>query len=132
MRVLENLLWMYSYQGLGIAGIRNISIYSNNLKKIKMPNIRKFKKEIDNLIYEVISDCLTFGLVHPLEKQEELGLIINEAVELRNDLFKRINTSETGDDPKSRKKYFHAIEKDLLRESDKLWQRLSLLTGKVK
>jgi hypothetical protein len=123
---------MYSNRVLGIAGIRNISIYSNNLKKIKMPNIRNFKKEIDNLIYEVISDCLTFGLVHPLEKQEELGLIINEAVGLRNDLFKRINASETGDDPKSRKKYFHEIEKDLLRESDKLWQRLSLLTGKVK
>jgi len=97
-----------------------------------MPNIRKFKKEIDNLIYEVISDCLTFGIVHPQEKQEELSSIIHEAVGLRNDLFKRVNTSESGENQKSRKKYYQDIEKELFRESDRLWQRLSLLAGKVK
>lgn len=97
-----------------------------------MSNIRKFKKEIDNLIYEVISDCLTFGVVHPQEKREELSSIIHEAVGLRNDLFKRINKSEPGEKQKFRKKYYQEIEKDLFRESDKLWQRLSLLAGKVK
>jgi hypothetical protein len=97
-----------------------------------MSNIRKFKKEVDNLIYEVISDCLTFGAIHPGEKQEELGSIINDAVRLKNDLIRRINASVAANDHKSRKNYFQEIEKDLYMESDKLWQRLSLLPGKAK
>jgi hypothetical protein len=95
-----------------------------------MPSIRKLKKDIDYLIFEVISDCFTFGTLHPDEKDEEVSGIIADAVTLRNDLIKRVNNPEKTDDPKSLRSHFRLVEKDLFIGADKLCGRLSALPGK--
>jgi hypothetical protein len=95
-----------------------------------MSNIRKLKKEVDNLVFEVISDCMTFGSVHPEKTPEEVNSILYEAVDLRNDLIRRINHPEAHDDPKKRKAHFQNIVKDLYSGSDRLLERLSQLAGK--
>ena len=66
-----------------------------------MPSVRKLKKNIDTLVFEVISDCFTFGTLHPDEKPEEVSGIITDAVSLRNDLIKRANNPSGSKDPKS-------------------------------
>jgi len=96
-----------------------------------MPSVRKLKKDIDSLIFEVISDCFSFGTLHPEEKVEEVSGIIADAVSLRNDLIKRTNNPGSNEDPKSTKLHFRMIERDLFVEMDKLCGRLTSLHGKA-
>ena len=97
-----------------------------------MPSIRKLKKNIDYIIFEVISDCFTFGTLHPDEKAEEVSGIIADAVTLRNDLIKRVNNPEKTDDPKVLRSHFQLVEKDLFIGTDKLCGRLSSVPAKKK
>ncbi len=93
-----------------------------------MASVRKLKKDIDYLIFEVISDCFSFGTVHPEEEDGEVVEIIAEAVNLRNDLIKRVNNPEKGENRKVVKNYFKHIEKDLVTGVDNLFGQLSSLS----
>ena len=95
-----------------------------------MPSVRRLKKDINSLIFEVISDCFTFGTLHPDDKADEVSGIISDAVGLRNDLIRRINNPDAGEDPKALKKHFREIEKDLFTGVDKLCRNLSALSAK--
>ena len=97
-----------------------------------MPSIRKLKKNIDYLIFEVISDCFTFGTLHPEDNDEEVSGIISDAVSLRNELVRRVNNPEKSDDPKSTRSHFQLVEKDLVIGTDRLCGRLSDLHVKEK
>lgn len=97
-----------------------------------MPSIRKLKKDIDLLVFEVISDCFTFGALHPDNQAEEVSGIISDAVTLRNDLIHRVNNPAGSGDPKAVRSHYRLIEKDLFVETDKLCSRLSDLHGKGK
>ena len=92
-----------------------------------MPSVRKLKKNIDCIVFEVISDCFVFGSMHPDEKEEEVTAIIADAVMLRNDLIRRVNNPEKSDDPKLVRSHFQNVEKDLFIGTDKLCGRLSAL-----
>lgn len=96
-----------------------------------MPSVRRLKKDIDSLIFEVISDCFAFGTLHPEEKAEEVADIIADSVSLRNDLIKRTNNRGGSEDPKSTRIHFRMIEKDLFVGMDNLCGRLTALHGKA-
>ncbi|NSW94431.1 MAG: hypothetical protein HPY62_06965 [Bacteroidales bacterium] len=95
-----------------------------------MANKRKIKKDIDCLTFEVISDCFAWGAMHPDSHEEEVTEIIADAVILRNDLFDRVNNFAKGENPKDVKAHFRLIKKDLFTGTDKLFKRLSALSGK--
>jgi hypothetical protein len=95
-----------------------------------MASIRELKKDIDYLVFEVISDCFVFSGVHPDNKSDELSQIITDAVNFRNDLIARVNNPDGKDNPKIVRAYYKAVEKDLLVGVDKLFSRLSALTSK--
>lgn len=97
-----------------------------------MPSVRKLKKDIDYLIFEVISDCFSFGARYPEDKAEELSGIISDAVSLRNDLIRRVNNPVKDGGPGTIKTHFRLIEKDLITGADKLFGKLSGLHGKKK
>ncbi|MBK7713514.1 MAG: hypothetical protein IPN67_08860 [Bacteroidales bacterium] len=93
-----------------------------------MASVRELKKDIDYLIYEVISDCFVFSELHPEIKSDELSALISEAVDFRNDLIARVNNPDGKDNPKIVKAYYKTLQKDLLTGVDKLFTRLSDLT----
>jgi hypothetical protein len=95
-----------------------------------MASVRELKKDIDYLIYEVISDCFVFSGLHPDMKSDELSAIISDAVDFRNDLISRVNNPDGKDNPKIVKAYYKSVEKDLLTGVDKLFSRLSEMTKK--
>jgi hypothetical protein len=97
-----------------------------------MASIRELKKDIDYLIFEVISDCFVYSNVHPENKTDELSVLISDAVEFRNDLIARVNNPDGKDNPKIVKAYYKTVEKDLLTGADKLFERLSTLSTKKK
>ena len=97
-----------------------------------MASIRELKKDIDYLVFEVISDCFVYSNVHPDNKTDELTAVISDAVEFRNDLIARVNNPDDKDNPKIVKAYYKAVQKDLLSGVDKLFERLSSISAKKK
>ncbi len=97
-----------------------------------MASVRELKKDIDFLIFEVISDCFVFSSLHPDNKSEELTALISDAVELRNDLIARVNNPDGKDNPKIVKSYYKTVSKDLMLGVDNLFERLSAISTKKK
>jgi hypothetical protein len=90
-----------------------------------MANLRKIKKDIDFLVEEVIADCYLYAEFNPTGKQDEVSNILLDTVNLRNELFERVNTPpDTG-----RKGHYSAVAKDLLEGADRLFTRVSELSG---
>ena len=97
-----------------------------------MASIRELKKDVDYLVFEVLSDCFAYSEVHPEEKSDELSEIITDAVNLRNDLILRVNNPDGKDNPKILKAFYKSVEKDLSTGVDTLFNRLSSLSAKKK
>lgn len=95
-----------------------------------MASVRELKKDIDYLIFEVISDCFVYSGVHPDNKPDELSTIISDAVNFRNDLIARVNNPDGKDNPKIVKAYYKSVQKDLMTGVDKFFNRLSSLSKK--
>ncbi|MDX9929214.1 MAG: hypothetical protein RBS37_05115 [Bacteroidales bacterium] len=93
-----------------------------------MASIRNLKKDVEYLVFEVVSDCYAHEEVRPGKHSAELTDIIEDAVQLRNDLYRRINGESATVEPADRKKLFSAIRKDLFSGIDNLFDRLSKLT----
>ena len=97
-----------------------------------MASVRELKKDIDFLVFEVISDCFVYSNLHPDNKTDELTALINDAVELRNELIARVNNPDGKDNPKIVKAYYKTVSKDLMLGVDKLFERLSAISAKKK
>jgi cation diffusion facilitator CzcD-associated flavoprotein CzcO len=95
-----------------------------------MASVRKFKKEVDNQMLEVISDCLLYSGLHPDSNREELNDIIEDAVKLRNDLIGRANNPVSTEGDKDIKRHYQAIKSDLRLGADNLCARLSAVSKK--
>jgi hypothetical protein len=95
-----------------------------------MASLRDLKKDIDYLIFEVISDCFVYSGMNPENKSDELSAIITDSVNFRNDLIARVNNPDGKDNPKILKGYYKSVEKDLLTGVDKLFTRLSTISSK--
>jgi hypothetical protein len=95
-----------------------------------MASVRELKKDIDYLVFEVISDCLLYTDVNPDNNSDEVNSIITDAVGFRNDLIARVNNPDGKDNAKIVKAYYKSVEKDLLKGVDKLFDRLSALSAK--
>ena len=97
-----------------------------------MASVKKLKKDIDNQVFELISDCFNYSELHPEDKSDEVSGIITEAVNLRNDLIARVNNPDGKDEPKIVKKYYQAITADMISGVDQLFKRLSSVSKKKK
>ncbi len=97
-----------------------------------MASVRQLKKDIDNQMFEIISDCFLHIGLHPDNKAAEITEIIEDAVSLRNDLIARTNNPDGKDNPKLVRKHYQLIVSDLNTGADKLCTRLSGLTKKKK
>jgi len=95
-----------------------------------MASIKDLKKDIDYLIYEIISDCFTVMSVQPGEKSDELAEVVADAVKLRNELFSRVKHPGGKEDAKMMREYYKKVRVDLVQGVDKLFERLSKITSR--
>jgi hypothetical protein len=51
-----------------------------------MASIRELKKDIDYLVFEVVSDCLIYANLHSDDNSQRISEIIEDAIDLRNDI----------------------------------------------
>jgi hypothetical protein len=95
-----------------------------------MASVRELKKDIDYLVFEVVSDCLIYANIHNDENSQKISEIIEDAIELRNDLIARANQPDGKDNPKIVKLHYKTIRKDLFKGVDTLFDSLSSLSKK--
>ena len=84
-------------------------------------NLRTLKKDFDYLIDEVISDCCTFIYVNPGKKEAQAIEIINQAIDLRDEMFDRLNKIRQ----KPAKSHIKALKEDFLNRIDVLFEKIS-------
>jgi len=97
-----------------------------------MSSIRNLKKDIDNQIFEIISDCLLYTGLHPDNKSGDVTSIIEDAVILRNDLIARVNNPGKKENQKELKKHFQTVTSELASGVNDLCGRLSAVSKKKK
>lgn len=85
-------------------------------------NLRVFKKDVDYLVEEIISDALLgLNFAKDGEKEEVIFGVINEAIALRESTYTKINHYER----KNTRAYFQKVHREFLQSLDNLFQRLS-------
>lgn len=91
-----------------------------------MANIRDLKKDIDYLIYQVISDCFSAMSVKQEEAtSDKLAEIVSDAVKFRNELFSKIKYRDDKEKPENMKGYYRNMRSELVKGVDGLFERLS-------
>jgi hypothetical protein len=93
-----------------------------------MANLRDLKKDIDYLFFEFISDCFMFTSLHTGNKRAEVENLIEEAVEMRNEFFDRVNNPAGKDNPKLIKEYYGALRRELFEKVDGYFEKLSTIS----
>ena len=90
-------------------------------------NLRVIKKDIEFLVGDFVDDCILFAMLHPEdEKTAGAEQLINEACDLANNLFDRVNHP----DKTNIKAHYKAVSQDLLTGMDALCDKLSALAKK--
>jgi len=87
-------------------------------------NLRVIKKDIEFLVGDFVDDCLLFAMFHPEKEIEKVEALINEASDLADDLFYKVN--HPGKDVKL-KAYYNALGKELVSKLDELCGKLSAI-----
>ena len=89
-------------------------------------NVRVFKKDIDFMIDEFLSDALiSLNFSHDEEKENQIMGLVNEAIDLRNDIYHQINHP----DKENIKAYFNKLHKDFFSGLDKTYDKLSAVVN---
>ncbi len=78
-----------------------------------MASKKKLKKSINNLTYELISECLTFKHFHPEVEAEKINVVMHKIIQTRNDLVERINNPDGKDNAKINRQHYNSIQNDL-------------------
>ncbi|MBR5611297.1 MAG: hypothetical protein IKW65_07275 [Bacteroidales bacterium] len=84
-------------------------------------NLRVFKKDVDFLTEDFLSDALiSMGFAREESKRENILGIINEAIDLRDETYAKINHPEEG----NLKAYYRKTTEDFLKSLDALCEKL--------
>lgn len=84
-------------------------------------NLRVFKKDIDFLTEDFLSDALiSMGFAREESKREKILDIINEAIDLRDETYAKINHPEK----ENLRAYYRGVTEDFLKALDALCEKL--------
>lgn len=89
-----------------------------------MGSRRQLKKEIDYLVSEVVSNCYTCLYFNPNKNRGDIFGIIEEAIEVRNELFSKMRPAEKNNTSLV-KKHYAAVRNDMMVRIDELFGKLS-------
>jgi hypothetical protein len=78
-----------------------------------MASIRKLKKDINILTYDLLSDCYITKNYDPEIQEDEFDEVIRKIVFLRNDLILRTNHPENDADSQNLKVHYRKVKEDL-------------------
>lgn len=78
-----------------------------------MASIRKLKKDINALTYDMLTRCYVLKNYNPEIKEDEFDEVIRKIVYLRNDLIIRSNHPESDAESKNIRSHYRKVKEDL-------------------
>ena len=87
-------------------------------------NLRDIKKDIEFLVGDFVEDCLMFAMLHPEKDITAVDGLINEASDLADSLFDKVNHPAADVRPRA---WYNRIGAELLTGLDALCEKLSAL-----
>jgi len=78
-----------------------------------MASIRKLKKDINALTFDMLAKCYVLKNNDPEIQDEAFDEVIRKIVYLRNDLILRTNHPETDAESKTLKKHYRKVKEEL-------------------
>jgi hypothetical protein len=78
-----------------------------------MASRRILKKCINNLTFDLISECYVYSFFHKDAKSEKTNGVMEELLKLRNEMVDKINHPAQKEDRKENRKYYRAIITDM-------------------
>ena len=79
-----------------------------------MASIRKLKKDINFVSFELLTEMFTYKHFHEDMKEEKFDEVIKKVVKKRNELMNRINHYSGEAEKTSYKKHFRQIREDMV------------------
>lgn len=79
-----------------------------------MASIRKLKKEVNYLAYELLTEVFAYKHFHPDMEEKKFDTIIKDIVKSRNDIITRINHPGEAKDPENLTSHFQQVKDDML------------------
>lgn len=89
-----------------------------------MASLRKIKKDIDYLVNEVVFDCYLALYFHE-EKKDEIVNVMQDAVDLRNELFEMVNNPAEKHNRSLVRKHYAFVKNQMFDRIDGLFEKLS-------
>jgi hypothetical protein len=97
-----------------------------------MASLRNLKKEIDELMSIVLSDCLFVLDYNEKVDKEQVSGIAGRVIQLHHEFRNRANNPDGKDNPKLAKKYFSTLKTELFKKADEMLEELSLAVEKTR
>ncbi len=94
-----------------------------------MAKVKDLKREINDLTYEVVSDCFTYLLVNEKKNEDKVVKVISETINTRNDLIARVNRLKREKGAK-KGEGFRKIREELCSGMNKSFEELSKISHK--
>lgn len=95
-----------------------------------MASLRKIKKDIAFLSGEIISNSYLALYFQGEDASEKLSEVISKAVDLHNRIITAINNNPETNNARLTRKYYAAIEKDMMNSTDALFLEISNICQK--
>lgn len=86
-------------------------------------NLRDIKKDIEYVLGAFIDDCSVFATINPSADDEDLGKLLDEAIDLYNELKDKANAKVEG----KKGAYYSALRREILEKTDALYEKLSVV-----
>jgi shikimate kinase len=78
-----------------------------------MASKRDLKKSINNLTFELVSECFSYKSFHPKKKHTKTDTALENLIKTRNDLIQRVNHPVDKEDYKKNRAYLKEVIKDM-------------------
>jgi len=88
-----------------------------------MSSVKSFKKEINNVLSDIIEDCYICQLVSDDKTSAKADKVIDEAIAVFDGLIKKLNDNSV----ENKKQHFKALNNDLKTKSDALLSKIEKL-----
>lgn len=90
-----------------------------------MASVKNFKKEINNVLSDIIEECYICQLVSDDKVSAKADKIIDEAIEAFDTLIAKLNDNSA----ENKKKHFQALNADLKSKASSLLGKIEKLTA---
>lgn len=79
-----------------------------------MASIRKLKKDINYLSYELLTEVFAYKHFHPEVDEAKFDKVIKDVVNKRNEIISKLNHTDTAKTDNKMKEHFDSVRKDMI------------------